>query len=137
MKGTITIEDLRTKQIDKNKRSTIVFKTGTSSHRTYGILTSIDSDYRSENGVISTEVLVINDNNTHHSPSFSADGDEGSFVWDTEGYVCGLLRRGKSRSVTSYMTPIEYVFEDIRKVCNAKEVKLVVRKEDKSTDDEK
>lgn len=34
--------------------------------------------------------------------------------------------------IIKYVTPMEYVLEGIRRVCNAKEVKLVVRKEDET-----
>jgi hypothetical protein len=34
----------------------------------------------------------------------------------------------KEEAFVTYVTPIEYVLEDIRRVCNAKEVKLAVRK---------
>lgn len=34
--------------------------------------------------------------------------------------------------MVTYVTPIEHVLEDIRRVCGAKEVTLVVRKEDET-----
>ena len=66
------------------------------------------------------------------SRTFSAPGDSGSLVWDSDGYVCAMLWGGKAGSNIHYVTPFEYVLEDIRQVCNAKEVKLVVRKEDET-----
>jgi hypothetical protein len=46
---------------------------------------------------------------------------------DTEGYVCGLLCGGKDKTPATYITPIEYVLEDIRTVCGACDVRLVVK----------
>jgi hypothetical protein len=39
---------------------------------------------------------------------------------------------GKETKFAAYAMPIEYVLEDIRIVCGAKEAKLLVRKEDET-----
>ena len=61
---------------------------------------------------------------------FSKRGDSGSFVWDSDGYVIGQLWGGLENRFITWVTPMEYILEDIRLACDAKDVRLVVRRED-------
>ena len=61
---------------------------------------------------------------------FAKKGDSGSIVWDSDGYVIGQLCGGLENRFITWVTPMEYVLEDIRLACNAKDVRLVVRSED-------
>lgn len=69
--------------------------------------------------------------NDRKQDHFSEEGDAGSLVFDSDGDACGLLWGSTPESPFTYITPIEYVLEDIREKCNAKEVKFVVRDEDR------
>jgi hypothetical protein len=80
--------------------------------------------------VISDELLVKDHNVGKYQ--FTDAGDSGSLVWDADGYVSALAWGGKEESFVTYVTPIEYVLEDIQRACNAKDVRLVVRKEDET-----
>jgi hypothetical protein len=117
---------------EEEDRKYMVWKFGRSTHYTFGDLGGILSNYMSESGFVSDEQLVIDYDIFETSRTFSDDGDSGSLVWDSDGYVCAMLWGGKAGSDVHYVTPFEYVLEDIRQVCNAKEVKLVVRKEDET-----
>jgi hypothetical protein len=110
-----------------------VWKFGRTSHYTYGIASVIQSNYVDKDGMVSDEWLV-KDNNVHcrYDTSFSTGGDSGAFVWDCDGYVSGMLWGGKAQNFVSYVTPIEVVLEDIKRVCKAKEVRLVVRPEEET-----
>jgi len=72
-----------------------VWKFGRSSHYTYGIASTILSNYRSNSSVVSDEWMVMDDNMRYReNVAFSTVGtwgDSGSFVWDSDGYVFGLL----------------------------------------------
>jgi hypothetical protein len=109
----------------------VVWKFGRTTHYTFGALSGILSDYRSDDGFITDELMVL-DIKVYRWTTFSDRGDSGSFVWDSDGYVSGMLWGGKEGSSQHYITPIQYLLEDIRQVCNAKEVKLLVRQEDET-----
>jgi len=134
LKRGITFEELLNKVAiaEEDDHRYVVWKSGRTTHFTFGIVSSIESDYRSSHDVVSDELLVKDYNKQGKYYSFSRGGDSGSFVWDSEGYVAGMLWGGKYENFVTYVTPIEYVLEDIRLVCNAKEVRLVVRKEDET-----
>ena len=57
---------------------------------------------------------------------FSGPGDLGSFVFDRGGGVIGLLTSGWERKFpyTTYFTPIENVFDDVKEVTGALEVRI-------------
>jgi hypothetical protein len=134
LKRGITFEEMLKKIAiaEEDDHRYVVWKSGRTTHFTFGILSGIESDYRSFYGVVSDELLVKDYNKQGTYYSFSRGGDSGSFVWDSEGYVAGMLWGGKYQNFVTYVTPIEYVLEDIRLVCNAKEVRLVVRKKDET-----
>jgi hypothetical protein len=57
---------------------------------------------------------------SHAGVKFCARGDSGSAVWDQDGGIVGILFRGHSINKSfdagyGYVTPIESVFEDIKK----------------------
>lgn len=107
----------------------IVWKVGRTTHFTFGVVSHIASDYHLDEGLISAQLMIMDCRERTEIP-FSRNGDSGSFVWDFQGHVCGLLWGGKDKDFATYVTPIEFVLEDIRKQCNAKVVKLVVRPEE-------
>jgi hypothetical protein len=107
-----------------------VWKFGRTSHYTFGIFSHIKSDYLSTDGIISDELAVVHHNKMGIEGWFSDDGDSGSLVWGSDGFVSGLLWAGKREEWFTYVTPMEYVLDDIRQVCNAKDVGLLIRKED-------
>jgi hypothetical protein len=111
----------------------VVWKHGRTSHFTYGIGSDVHSDYRTEgpDGEMITEEWMIKDDKQKRC--FSDKGDSGSFVWDTDGFVVGMLWGGKEESFATYVTPIEHLLRDIQSRSGAKEVKLIVRPEDETS----
>lgn len=116
-------------QAEANDKRFVVWKCGRTTHHTFGVASGILSMYQSSNQVISDEWMV-KDKNQNGNDSFSKDGDSGSFVWDSEGYVVGMLWGGKEQSFVTYVTPMEAILEDIKIVCGASDVRLVVRPEE-------
>jgi hypothetical protein len=55
---------------------------------------------------------------------FAESGDSGTFVFNQIGGVVGLLWGGAERSDTAYVTPIEAIFDDIKEVTGALEVRI-------------
>lgn len=55
---------------------------------------------------------------------FSEGGDSGSAVVNSEGQFLGLLFAGNDATFTTYFTPWEQLFEDIKKFTGAKNVRL-------------
>lgn len=55
---------------------------------------------------------------------FAEPGDSGTFVSTRLGGVVGLLWGGAERNDIGYVTPIEAVFDDIKKVTGAVEVRI-------------
>ena len=58
------------------------------------------------------------------SEPFGRAGDSGSFVFSTEGEMIGLYFGGNDHTGLSYFTRIQDVFDDIKKITQAKEVTL-------------
>lgn len=56
--------------------------------------------------------------------AFSLPGDSGSFVCNTTQRVVGMVIRGYDRTRTSYYTPIEDIFADIKRVTGARDVRI-------------
>jgi S1-C subfamily serine protease len=113
-------------QAEADDKKFVVWKCGRTTHLTFGVASGILSMYRSPNGVISDE-LMVKDKHLNGSDPFSKRGDSGSFIWDSQGYVVGMLWGGKEQSFVTYVTPMEAILEDIQHVCGAREAKLVVR----------
>ena len=76
---------------EEEDRKYMVWKFGRSTHYTFGDLSGILSNYMSESGFVSDEQLVIDHDLLETSHTFSALGDTGSLVPDSEGYVCAML----------------------------------------------
>jgi hypothetical protein len=106
---------------DEHDNKYVVWKFGRTTHFTFGIVSDILTDYHAANGVISDELMV---KDPEQILAFTKDGDSGSLVWDADGYVSALAWGGKVGSFVTYVTPIEYVLEDIQRACNAKDVRL-------------
>ncbi|CZR63012.1 uncharacterized protein PAC_12909 [Phialocephala subalpina] len=131
LKRGLSYEEIHNKQsAAENKYAKyVVWKCGRTSHFTYGLSMDIHSsvkwtDEDKLNPLISEE-WGIKDSIPDGASSFSKNGDSGSFVWDTDGYVAGLCWGGKFETFLTYVTPMEIVLEDIKKVCGAQEVRLV------------
>ena len=116
---------------EEEDKKYVVWKFGRTTHYTFGVMSGILSDYMSDSGVLSDELLVL-DIDAFHSRTFSDKGDSGSFVWDSDGYVSGMFWGGTDGTSQHYITPVQYLLEDIQQVCNAKEVRFVVRREDET-----
>jgi len=56
---------------------------------------------------------------------FSEPSDSGTFVFAEDGDVIGLLWGGAERRNISYVTPIEDIFDDIKRVTGAMEVRIL------------
>jgi hypothetical protein len=127
----LTFEELLVKKATAEVKgdSYVVWKSGRTTQTTFGIVSRIESDARSESGVVSDELAVID---YHKTYPLSDIGDAGSLVWDYDGFVCGMICGGKGDSFVTYVTPIEYVLEDIKAVCGANDVRLVVRDEEET-----
>lgn len=130
LQKSLALEEIlnSTNKAEQDNKNSIVWKFGRTTHFTYGFVSPILSNYRSASGVESTELLIADPpwlDVDDCRDIFSADGDSGSLAWDSEGHVYGMLWGGKEADFVTYITPIEYVFEDIRRVCSAKEVSLV------------
>jgi hypothetical protein len=134
LKRHLTLEEILHKQdaAEQEDNNLVVWKFGRTTHFTFGILSSIPSNYLSTSGIVTDELAIVPYRSMVSELGFSEKGDSGSLVWDTDGYVYGLLWGGPDRSVVTYVTPIEYVLEDICQVCGAKEVTLVIPKEDET-----
>lgn len=115
----------------KISRKHVVWKWGQASFITFGFLSYIKSNHRNSYGEVTQEAVVVDWCNDRKQDHFSEEGDAGSLVFDSDGDACGLLWGSTPESPFTYITPIEYVLEDIREKCNAKEVKFVVRDEDR------
>ncbi|KAF3018252.1 hypothetical protein E8E15_001237 [Penicillium rubens] len=59
-----------------------------------------------------------------HTPVFSHEGDSGSLVFTASHVVIGMLFAGGLKYSFSYFTPIEVLFEDIKEVTKATDVRL-------------
>lgn len=57
---------------------------------------------------------------------FGVPGDSGSFITDLNGKVIGMLLGGTERANASYVTPLVDIFEDIKRVTRAEDVRLVL-----------
>ncbi|KAL2062791.1 hypothetical protein VTL71DRAFT_5863 [Oculimacula yallundae] len=116
---------------DKDKMQ-IVWKFGRTTHYTYGVSSEIESNFKGVDDLVSDEWMVMDSpaGRGIYQKYFSMAGDSGSFVWDSDGFVTGLLWGGRQECQRTFVTPIEAVLEDIKTICGAKEVKLVVRPED-------
>jgi hypothetical protein len=116
----------------EKSRKYVVWKYGRTPHITYGFLSYIKSSHRNGNGLVTEEQVVVDCRKYGSRDSFSEEGSSGSLVFDSDGDACAILWGATPESPFAYVTPIEYVLEDIREKCNAKEVTLVVRDEDRA-----
>lgn len=124
---------IRAQSTAEDERIPVVWKFGRTSHYTCGLVNGVESMYTHfGNGIISDE-WRINDDwvlGSSIQSKFSLSGDSGSLVWDSDGYVLGLLWGGMTIKGATYITPMEFVLDDIREKMDAKVVHLVVRPEE-------
>jgi hypothetical protein len=129
LKRHLTLKEMYVRQelAENTGKKFVVWKHGRTTHTTYGIASEIDSNYQSPEGVVSREFMIKD----HHG-AFSDKGDSGSWIWDMEGYVWGMLWGGKKETFVSYATPMEVVLDDIKLHLQVSNIELVVRDEDRS-----
>lgn len=125
LSGTIPETEMRgpcPSSID-DETGIFVIKYGPASELTTGISNRIKSltrwpcpgggEYRSE------EWCIVGHGRGDDRVAFSADGDSGSCVFDIQGRVGGMLTGGLGREDfghdVSYVTPMEWLLEDIRR----------------------
>ena len=134
LKRHLTLDETLNKldAAEQEDKRFVVWKFGRTSHFTFGIVSHIHSNYLSTAGIVTDELAIVPSHQMKSDSDFSTSGDSGSLVWDSDGYVIGLLWGGPVNSVTTFITPLEHVLEDIGRVCGAKDVRLVVRKEDET-----
>ncbi|KAJ5893857.1 hypothetical protein N7495_005548 [Penicillium taxi] len=107
-----------------------VFKTGRStglSQATWGTLCQVSFSREQDPSVPGGSKFKATWEHCITSPSnkpFSELGDSGSLVWLGRGRVVGILHSGGERVNTSYITPIEDIFEDIKRISGACEVRM-------------
>lgn len=95
-----------------------VVKYGRTTHWTVGVSNEVLSDCQRENGRISKEWCII-DEDTRRAGAFSDRGDSGAIVFDFKGRIAGIIHGGgvpkaSGKSMT-YATPIEWLFENIER----------------------
>lgn len=107
-----------------------VLKHGRSTGWTCGILNEIRSDCRhvrpGQADVITTEWCVLN---VPHTTQFSCEGDSGAAVIDYDGKIVGMVHRGNAKSgryraEITYVTPMDWIVEDIKATMGTDDVIL-------------
>ena len=105
------------------ERSFRVLKHGRSTHWTAGVVNEIKSDCQRELGEISTELCVLN---RTRNAEFTRRGDSGALVIDYHGRAVGVAHGGGALlsgcTQFHYVTPIEWLFEDIKDALMAEKV---------------
>jgi hypothetical protein len=91
-------------------------KDGNTTDLTVGRYAGLEVYLRDGFGVESIELAVYNYN--LQSGPFSLDGDSGSFIFDGEGHMVGILHSGmmkdeSNRDHVTYATPAWWVIEQI------------------------
>lgn len=108
-----------------------LFKVGRSTKVTYGSFQEIcETDtvkswqYKDASGfeeVSTLECAVVMEYGDH---LFGEPGDSGSLLFNSQGQLVGLYFGGNDRTNVSYFTPIEVVFDDIKRITGCVEVDL-------------
>ncbi|RSL70185.1 hypothetical protein CEP53_001931 [Fusarium sp. AF-6] len=123
--GTIPETEMlcpRSRTMDGEK-GILVLKYGPVTTFTTGITNQVKSITRwpcSDGKYESEEWCIIGHGKGLGGTAFSGDGDSGSCVFDTQGRIGGMLTGGLARKDTdnhdvSYVTPMEWLLEDIRR----------------------
>ena len=81
---------------------------------------------------VSTRLSVVPTLPVWNQGLFSDEGDSGSIVFDVQGRVVGMLDGGvgDKRSDVTYVTPIEWILDDIRKYFDIEEEWSVLSSEE-------
>jgi hypothetical protein len=105
------------------ERSFRVLKHGRTTHWTAGVVNEIKSDCQREQGEIITELCVLN---LIKRVEFTRPGDSGTLVIDYHGRAVGVAHGGgtplSEGTEYHYVTPIEWLFEDIKDTLVAEKV---------------
>jgi hypothetical protein len=120
-------EVLKSEVIDTNGfRSFRVVKHGRTTGWTAGVVNELTSELQRAPGEISRELCVIN---MPSDREFTKGGDSGALVIDYHGRIVGLVHGGGSPvgsgSNFHYVTPIEWLMEDIISVLQAQGIDFV------------
>ncbi len=120
--GVLKDEEIRhPQQLDANsERCLIVVKNGKATGTTLGRLSGMESFVRMhvDNGSKETSIEVAVYPYSNYDGVFSAPGDSGSVVLDSEGRIVGLLIAGAGANEdtdVTYITPYWWIEEQIRK----------------------
>lgn len=106
----------------------IVFKLGRSTGWTWGTLSGLRSasittadEHGKENKIVTMENVVTG---RKHGAPFSERGDSGSFVFDANLAVVGMVFAGDSNYGNAYIIPCAELFEDIKRQTGAQDVRI-------------
>lgn len=124
MAKTINYKEMWAKMdaADDKSRKKVIWKCGATTNFTFGLLSHINANHQNERGIITDELLIL-----QHKYEISSDysGDSGSILFDTDGDVYGMMWGGMPGCNFTYVTPIQFILEDIQEVCQA-ETKFLV-----------
>ncbi|KAF5571550.1 hypothetical protein FPHYL_297 [Fusarium phyllophilum] len=124
--------ELRASHLPSIRNADNVWKLGTTTKLTAGQFSQFKNNVKlSEEShmlqTLSNEYCFVYNNIADEAP-FSGPGDSGAAVFDEKGCIVGLLFRGQvlkqvnpGRSGLTYVTPIEDVFSDIKKLTKGTE----------------
>jgi hypothetical protein len=116
-----TINEIKQAIADEDHAKLRVLKRGRTTGWTAGRINDFVFNVIRDDGLITTELGVMNLFNG--SDFFCKAGDSGSLVFDRFGGVIGMIHGCLGYEIT-YVTPIEVVFEDIKSVTGATRVEL-------------
>ena len=92
LKRHLTLKKILNKRdAEQEDKNLVVWKFSRTTHFTFGIVSSIHSNYLSTNGIVTDELAIVPYHSMVSDLGFSDNGDSGPLVCDSDGYVYGLL----------------------------------------------
>ena len=79
---------------------------------------------RDSDGTVRTAITTEHSVSCSPTSTFCVSGDSGSFIFDDDGGVVGLLYGGSERNDVAYFTHILDVFEDVKAITGAADVRI-------------
>lgn len=79
---------------------------------------------RDSDGTVRTAVTLEHSVSSSPISTFCVSGDSGSFIFDDDGGVVGLLYGGSERNDVAYFTHIHDFFEDVKAITGAVDVRI-------------